>query len=65
MALINIEYGSVARSDVLNKNFLYLDEKIADTNNSNATSISSILSDKQITPKKIISIYNIHWKGRI
>ena len=45
MALINIEYGSVARSDVLNKNFLYLDEKIADTDNSNATAISSILSN--------------------
>ena len=45
MSLINIEYGSVARSELLNKNFLYLDEKIADVNNSNATSISSILSN--------------------
>lgn len=45
MALINIEYGSVARSEVLNKNFLYLDEKIADSNTSVATNISSILSN--------------------
>ena len=45
MALINIEYGSVARSEVLNKNFLYLDEKIADSNTNTATNISSILSN--------------------
>lgn len=45
MALINIEYGSVARSEVLNKNFLYLDDKIADSNTSVATNISSILSN--------------------
>lgn len=45
MALINIEYGSVARSEVLNKNFLYLDEKIADSNTSTATNISSIFSN--------------------
>lgn len=45
MALINIEYGSVARSEVLNKNFLYLDDKIAESNTSITTNISSILSN--------------------
>lgn len=45
MALINIEYGSLASSDIMNKNFLYLDDKIADNNNTVSTSISSILSN--------------------
>ena len=44
MSLINIEYGSLASSEVMNKNFLYLDDKIAESNNSIMTSISSILS---------------------
>ena len=45
MALINIEYGSLASSDIMNKNFMYLDDKIADTSDSIMTSISSILSN--------------------
>lgn len=45
MALINIEYGSVARSEILNKNFLYLDDKIAENSANVATDISSILSN--------------------
>lgn len=45
MSLINIEYGSLASSEVMNKNFLYLDDKIAESNNSIMTSISSILSN--------------------
>lgn len=45
MALINIEYGALASSETMNKNFLYLDDKIADTSESIMTSISSILSN--------------------
>ena len=45
MALINIEYGSLASSETVNKNFTYLDEKIAESNESIMTSISSILSN--------------------
>ena len=45
MALINIEYGSLASSEIMNKNFIYLDDKIADTSESIMTSISSILSN--------------------
>ena len=45
MALINIEYGSLANSETMNQNFMYLDEKIADTSDSIMTSISSILSN--------------------
>lgn len=30
MALTEIEYGSLASSDVMNKNFEYLDNKISD-----------------------------------
>ena len=45
MALINIEYGSLASSEIMNKNFMYLDDKIADTSESIMTSISSILSN--------------------
>ena len=29
MALINIEYGSLASSETMNKNFMYLDDKIS------------------------------------
>ena len=32
MALDNIEYGSIASSEIMNKNFSYLDNKIAETN---------------------------------
>lgn len=45
MTLINIEYGSLASSETLNKNFLYLDGKITDGNKDFTTSISSILSN--------------------
>ena len=45
MALINIEYGSLASSEILNKNFMYLDDKIAETSESILTSVSSILSN--------------------
>lgn len=45
MALINIEHGSLASSEVMNKNFLYLDDKIAESSDSIMTSISSILSN--------------------
>ena len=45
MALINIEYGSLASSEIMNKNFIYLDDKIAESSESIMTSISSILSN--------------------
>lgn len=44
MSLINIEYGSIASSDTMNKNFTYLDNKITETANSIMTTISSMLS---------------------
>lgn len=45
MALVNIEYGSLASSEIMNKNFIYLDDKIAESSESIMTSISSILSN--------------------
>lgn len=45
MALINIEYGSIASSDTMNKNFAYLEDKISELSNSSNTMISSILSN--------------------
>ena len=45
MTLINIEYGSLASSETLNKNFIYLDKKISETTESIQASISSILSN--------------------
>lgn len=45
MAIINIEYGSLASSETLNRNFSYLDEKINDSNSQINSSISSILSN--------------------
>ena len=45
MALIDIEYGSLASSETMNKNFMYLDGKIEETSESILTSISSILSN--------------------
>lgn len=45
MALTNIEYGSLASSDVMNKNFIYLDNKITETSDTITTTISSILSN--------------------
>ncbi|MCM1004417.1 MAG: hypothetical protein NC408_08760 [Candidatus Gastranaerophilales bacterium] len=45
MALINIEYGSIASSDTMNKNFAYLEDKITEVSASTNTMISSILSN--------------------
>lgn len=45
MALINIEYGSIASSATMNNNFSYLEEKINDSNTQINSSISSILSN--------------------
>ena len=45
MALLNIEYGSIASSDTMNRNFSYLDERISDSNTQINASISSILSN--------------------
>lgn len=45
MSLINIEYGSLASSETMNKNFEYLEKKISDNTDSIMTSISSILSN--------------------
>ena len=45
MALINIEYGSIASSSVMNANFEFLDDKIGETAENFNTSISSILSN--------------------
>ncbi len=45
MALINIEYGSLASSETMNKNFQYLDDKISETAGSFTTSISSVSSN--------------------
>ena len=45
MALINIEYGSLASSETMNNNFSYLDDRISDSNTAVNTSISSILSN--------------------
>lgn len=70
MALIDIEYGSLASSDTMNKNFMYLDEKIADTSDSIMTSISSILSNiatinsriNEISEKMSDSVTNLQAK---
>lgn len=45
MALTNIEYGSLASSETINKNFLYLDDRISETTENISTSISSVLSN--------------------
>lgn len=45
MALINIEYGSIASSDTMNQNFAYLENKITELSSSTNTMISSILSN--------------------
>ncbi len=45
MALINIEYGSLASSTTMNSNFSYLDEKINTSNTQIDASISSISSN--------------------
>lgn len=45
MTLINIDYGSLANSETMNKNFSYLDNKISETADSINTTIASILSN--------------------
>lgn len=45
MTLTNIEYGSLASSEVLNDNFSYLNDKIEDEIATLNTNISSILSN--------------------
>lgn len=45
MSLTNIEYGSLASSEVLNNNFLYLDNRITESINNINTSIASMLSN--------------------
>lgn len=59
MALINIEYGALASSDTMNKNFSYLDNKIAETNESTLTSISSILSNISTINSRMSEITNL------
>ena len=52
MALTNIEYGSIASSEVVNNNFLYLDDKIASLSqslNANTTTINSSISSLSAT----------------
>lgn len=45
MALINIEYGSLASSETMNSNFQYLDDKISEVSSSFTISISSVSSN--------------------
>lgn len=56
MALINIDYGSLASSEIMNKNFLYLDEKIADASENLSTSISSLLSNIATLNTRIVEV---------
>ena len=42
MALTEIEYGSLASSDVMNKNFEYLDNKISDVSENLASNVATI-----------------------
>ena len=45
MALTEIEYGSLASSDVMNKNFEYLDNKIVDVSEDLASNVATINSN--------------------
>ena len=45
MSLTNIEYGSLASSEVLNQNFTYLDNKISEVLESLNASVSSLTSN--------------------
>lgn len=45
MELINIEYGSIASSETMNKNFAYLNDRISEVSTSLNTVIASILSN--------------------
>lgn len=52
MALTNIEYGSVASSEVMNSNFQYLDDKIGSVSQSlsaNTTTLSSSIASLSAT----------------
>lgn len=42
MALTNIEYGSVASSEVVNNNFQYLDDKISSVSQSLSTNVTAL-----------------------
>ena len=63
MALINIDNGALAKSSVLNDNFIFLDEKIAKTAqtldakiglvSNNASTVTSNLANTQSTVNKI------------
>lgn len=58
MQLTNIEYGSLASSAILNNNFVYLDEKIAETNTSLNSSISAILSNIETINSRLSQLAN-------
>ena len=45
MSLTNIEYGSIASSDILNKNFSLLNNKISANNDAISAELSSVLSN--------------------
>lgn len=45
MALTHIEYGSVAKSDTINNNFTYLEDKITETSETLLSSINSLSSN--------------------
>lgn len=63
MALINIDNGALAKSSVLNDNFIFLDEKIAKTAqtldakiglvSNNASTVTSKLANTQTTVNKL------------
>jgi hypothetical protein len=63
MALINIDNGALAKSNVLNDNFIFLDEKIAKTAqaldakiglvSNNASTVTSNLANTQSTVNKL------------
>ena len=42
MALTEIEYGSLASSEVMNNNFEYLDNKISDVSENLASNVATI-----------------------
>lgn len=45
MALTHIEYGSVAKSDTINNNFSYLNDRITEINDTLTTTINSLSSN--------------------
>lgn len=56
MNLKTIEYGSIASSDLLNDNFLYLDDKISTSESELNTNISSILSNIATINNRLIEM---------